>query len=235
MSSPIVLITGAGRGIGRAIAFRFAREGFHVAAISRSEAELQKTKSLVEAAGGKCDTHSIDFTQCTTLHETLIALVARYERIDVLVNNAGLAPLARIEELAPALFQNLMDVNVSAVYQMCRAVWPLMRRTGKGAIVNISSIASNDAFAGFAAYGASKAWVNAWTKGLAEEGRTCGIRVFAVAPAGVETRMLRDAFPDYPSKDILAPEDVAELVYTLTLPSCKYATGQTVFIRRDGD
>jgi len=128
-----------------------------------------------------------------------------------------------------------MAVNVNAVYHACRAVWPVMKKQKSGVIVNISSIASVDPFAGFAAYGAAKAWVNAWTKALADEGRRLGIRVFSVAPGAVETRMLRDPFPTFPADQTLRPADVADAVHALTQPGCRYATGQTVFVRRDGD
>ena len=85
------------------------------------------------------------------------------------------------------------------------------------------------------AYGAAKAWINAWTRGLAEEGRSCGIRVFAIAPGAVETRMLRDPFPDFPKRDTLNPDHVADVVHAVTEEACRYATGQTIFVRRQGD
>src|SRR5262245_22417207 len=184
MSIPIAVITGGGRGIGRSICERFGSAGFHVVALSRSLTELAQTKQIVESKNGRCDVHSLDFTEKATLTERLAEIMLNYDCVDVLVNNAGIAPLARVEELEPALFHSLMDVNMAAVYHMCRTAWPLMRRARSATIVNISSVASIDAFSGFAAYGASKAWVNAWTKGLAEEGRLVGIRVFAVAPGG---------------------------------------------------
>ena len=99
-------------------------------------------------------------------------------------------------------------------------------------IISTSSCASVDPFPGFAAYGASKSWVNAWTKALAEEGRLIGIRVFAVAPGAVETRMLRDAFPEFPSDQTLQPSDVADVVFTVADPTCRHATGQTIFVKK---
>ena len=107
-----------------------------------------------------------------------------------------------------------------------------MKRQGGGTIVNISSIASVSPFAGFAAYGASKAWVNAWTSGLAEEGRPDGIRVFCVAPGAVETKMLRSAFPDYPAEATMEPSEIAELIHAVTQPGYRYATGQTIFAKK---
>jgi NAD(P)-dependent dehydrogenase (short-subunit alcohol dehydrogenase family) len=137
-----------------------------------------------------------------------------------------------MEGLEPSLFETLTAVNIEAVYYACRTVWPIMRKQARGIIINLSSIASVEAFDGFAAYGASKAWVNAWTRGLAEEGKALGIRVFAVAPGAVETKMLRDTFPDFPRGQALDPSEVAELVFWLTHPGCQYSSGQTVFIKK---
>jgi len=230
----VIVVTGGGRGIGRAICVRFAREGGQVVAVSRTAAELAETKSLVERAGGRCLVQQVDVTRVEPTQAMVQEVVKRFGRVDVLVNSAGIAPLRMIDELTPEIFDSILSVNVRAMYLTCRAVWPALK-TSRGVIVNISSIASLDAFAGFAAYGASKAWVNAWTRGLAEEGRPVGIRAFSIAPGGVETSMLRNAFPDHPAQDTLDPGDVADMVHAIAQPACRYATGQTVFVQRHGD
>ena len=107
-----------------------------------------------------------------------------------------------------------------------------MAEQGGGAIVNISSIAAYDAFPGFAAYGAAKAFVVAYTKSLAGEGKPCGIRVFGIAPGAVETDMLRDALPDFPEEQALDPGDVAAMVETVLLPAYRYSSGQTVIVTK---
>ena len=139
-----------------------------------------------------------------------------------------------IDELTPEIFDNILAVNVRAIYLTCRAAWSALKASS-GAIVNISSISSLDPFAGFAAYGASKAWVNAWTRGLADEGRPHRIRVFSIAPGAVETHMLRGAFPTFPKQDTLDPADVADMVHAVAQPACRYTTGQTIFMQRHGD
>lgn len=235
MSSQVVIVTGGGRGIGRAVCERFARDSAQVVAVARSTAELSETKSIIERAGGRCDIVPGDITKPEAVNTIVTQTVGRHGRVDCLVNCAGVAPAAPMEQLTPDVFANLMDVNVHAIYYTCRAVWPTMTKQRSGVIVNISSIASVDAFPGFAAYGASKTWVNAWTKGLAEEGRPHGIRVFAVAPGAVETGMLRGVFPDFPKADTLDPANVAETVHAVAQPPFRYATGQTIFIRRQGD
>jgi len=231
----VVVVTGGGRGIGRAIAQRFATDGAQVVAASRTPAELEETRGIVEQAGGRCHVQATDVCEPGEINSLIEMTAERFGRIDVLVNCAGIAPQATIEELEPELFTSIMAVNVNAVYLACRGVWPVMKKRKSGVIVNISSIASVDPFAGFAAYGAAKAWVNAWTKALADEGRRWGIRVFSVAPGAVETKMLRDGFPTFPAEQTLRPEDVADVVHALTQPGCRYATGQTVFVRRQGD
>ena len=235
MAESVVVVTGGGRGIGRAICKRFGAEAFQVVATARSEAELKETQAMVERAGGQCHVHAADLRSVDAVNELMSATVERFAHIDVLVNNAGIAPMSTIEDLSPELFEAIRIVNIDAVYLTCKAVWPTMKKQKAGVIVNISSVASVDPFPGFTAYGASKAWVNVWTKALADEGRPLGIRVFAVAPGAVETSMLRGAFPDFPADQALDPKDVASLVYTMTQPACFYATGQTIFTRRAGD
>lgn len=228
----VAIVTGGGRGIGRAVCQRLAADGCQVVAASRTLEELEETKGLVETAGGRCIIRQADLADCDDIASLVDTTVERCGQVDVLVNCAGVAPKATLDDMTPALFEVIMAVNVFAVYHACRAVWPIMSKRGAGVIVNVSSAASVDPFPGFSAYGASKAWVNTWTKGLAEEGRSCGVSVFAVAPGAVETRMLRDVFPDYPKDQTLNPSDVADVVHALIQPGCRYATGQTVFIRK---
>jgi len=232
MKDKVVIVTGGGRGIGRAVCRRFAWAGAQVVALARSKVDLAETTRIVEQDGGRCQAEVVDVCEGDDLEATIHGVHERFGRIDVLVNNAGVAPLCSIEELDPSLFEMTMAVNVEAVYRGCRAVWSVMRERHDGVIVNISSVASVDPFTGFSLYGAAKAWVNGWTRGLADEGKPHGIRVFAVAPGAVETRLLRDVFPQFPQDAALDPADVADVVYTLAQKSCRYATGQTVFVKR---
>lgn len=205
MKSKVAVITGGGRGIGRAIAVRLGRGGAQVVAASRTMSELDETRQAVEKIGGTCLVETVDVSAPDELEALIESVHAKLGRVDMLINNAGVAPLNKIQELDPSQFEAMYTVNIRAVYVACRAVWPIMRKQGGGVIVNISSISSFDPFPGFAAYGASKAWVNAWTKALAEEGRPFDIRVNAVAPGAVETRMLRGAFPNFPKEQTVEP------------------------------
>jgi len=232
VNEPVVVVTGAGRGIGRAICRRFAAHGAEVLASARSAEELDETCRIIKADGGNCASHPGDVRSASDMKNLVDVALNRAGRVDMLVNCAGVVAQGSVVELSPEAFELLLDVNVKGVYYGCRSVWPVMKAQRDGVIVNISSVASVDAFEGLGAYGASKAWVNAWSKFLAEEGRPFGIRVFSVAPGAVETRMLRDAYPDFPADEALTPEDVAGIVYALAQPDCRHASGQTVFVRK---
>ena len=232
MNESVVIVTGGGSGIGRAISVRFAEAGAQVVAASRSREALEETQAIIKGTGGRCDIECVDVTVAEQVDRLIAAVVGRYGRIDVLVNNAGVAPLGSIDAITPDRFDQLVAVNIAGVFYGSRAVFGIMRERGGGVIVNLSSVASVDPFPGLAAYGATKAWVNAWTKGLADEGKEHGIRVYAVAPGAVETPMLRGAFPEFPAEQALAPSDVAELVHMLCQPACRHVTGQTVFIKK---
>lgn len=232
MNDKVVIVTGGGRGIGRAACERFAAAGAQVIAASRSKAELADARAAIESAGGKCHAHVTDVCNPGDIQSLIADTAARFGRVDVLVNCAGVAPKAPFDQMEPVLFDTIRAVNIDAVYHACRFAWPIMKKQGGGVIVTISSMASADPFPGFAAYGASKAWVNLWTRALAEEGRPHNIRVFAVAPGAVETRMLRDAFPNFPSEQTLLPSDVAAAAFGLCGEDFHYATGETVFVKK---
>lgn len=226
------IVSGAGRGIGRAIALRMARTGGRVALVARTRAELESAARDVEQAGGRAMAIEADVSALESAARIVDAAAAKFGRIDVLVNNAGVAPVGSIESFSDADFDRLTGVNMAAVFRLSRAVWPVMKRQGGGTIVNISSVAAVDPFPGLGVYGASKAWVSLFSKAAAEEGRGCGICVFAVAPGAVETRMLRSAFPDIPSDATLDPDQVASVVVSLCDPAMAAATGQTLFVRK---
>lgn len=228
----VVMVTGAGRGIGRAVCRRFGQAGAVVIALARSQEQLDQTKQLVESDGGRCALLTCDVTATDQLEQAIVESSRRFGRLDVLINNAGVAVLAPAVDLAGADFEKLLRVNVAAIFYACKFVWPIMVGQGGGTIINISSVAADDPFPGLGTYGASKAWGNAFTKGLAAEGKEAGIHVFSVGPGAVETDMLRSSFPDYPADECLAPADVAQTVFELTQPAMAHATGQTIYVRK---
>ena len=230
LQSKSCIITGAGRGIGRAIAVRLAGAGANVLAVARTARELSETVKLC-AAGGRCVAHTADVSRADEVAGMVARCADEFGGLDALINNAGVAPLSSIEALSDAAFAELMAVNVHSVFFACRAAWPWLKRS-RGTIVNISSMAAADPFLGFAAYGATKAWVNTFTRGLADEGRAVGVKVFALGPGAVETQLLRGRFPDFPAEKALRPDDVAGMVEWLLDERCQYAAGQTIYVRR---
>jgi len=232
MSDRVAIITGGGRGIGRAVSIQLARDGYSIAALARNERELAETASLVVEGGAQCLILPTDVCDPEQVDRAVSAVVERFGRIDVLVNNAGVAPMGKVSEMPLETFEQCVRVNVNAVFYCCRAVLKVMAAEGSGIIVNISSVAAVDPFPGFAAYGATKAWVNTFTKALAGEVACHNVRVFAVAPGAVETSLLRSAVPDFPADQALAPSDVAEMVSALLDSRCRHASGEVICVKK---
>jgi len=232
MSVKTCVITGASRGIGLATALRFAKQGCNVAAVARSEADLATAAKQVRALGATCEAIVRDVAAPDGARDAIALAAERFGRVDVLVNNAGVAPLAPIDKFTRAEFERVVAVNMAAVFHTTQAVWPIMVRQGGGVIVNISSVASVDPFPGFAVYGASKAWVNIFSHALAGEGKPLGIRVFAVAPGAVETSLLRASFANFPAEKTLDPDEVAAVIDSVCDERMAHASGDTIFVRK---
>jgi NAD(P)-dependent dehydrogenase (short-subunit alcohol dehydrogenase family) len=179
-----------------------------------------------------CQTVALDIGTTEGPARLIHCAISRFGRVDVLCNNAGIAPRATLEGLTDGDLEQALAVNVEAVFRTTRAVWPLLRQQGDGVIINISSLASLDPFPGFSLYGACKSWVNLFTKAVADEGRALGIRVYAVALGAVETRMLRGLFPDFPAAQTLSPDEVAQFIGSLLTEPMRYASGQTIALRK---
>lgn len=226
------VITGASRGIGLATALEFARRGWRIVAAARRSEDLTAAAEQIEAAGGLCSAVPTDVGRAAETQALIHTAQERCGRIDVLVNNAGVAPLCATAQLDPAEFDRVCAVNMAAIFHTTRAAWPLMQAQGGGTIINISSLASVDPFPGFAVYGASKAWVNLFTQATAAEGKPHNIRVFSVAPGAVETNLMRSTFPKLPPEKALAPEAVARVIISLCDPGMTPCSGQTIFVRK---
>jgi len=227
------IVTGAGRGIGRAIARRLAVAGANVVLASRTQAQLDETCRMIERAGGKVMAVSADISKPEDVERMVDEANSVFGGINVLVNNAGLASLATIDQMEPEVFDQIIAMNIRTVFLCTRAVWPIMAEQDGGIIVNISSMSAYDPYPGFAAYGAAKAFVVTYTRALAAEGKSHGIRVYGIAPGAVETEMLRGAFPSFPAEKALQPDDVAAFVELLLEPACRYVSGQTMVVRKE--
>lgn len=232
MANRTCLITGGSRGIGLATGLRMARAGYDVVVSSRGEAELKQAAEQIAAVGVRAEAISADVSQPTDAERLIKDTQKRLGRLDVLVNNAGTAPLMSIEEMDTEAFERVFTLNNAAIFHLTKAAWPLMKAQGGGTIVNISSMASLDPFPKFAVYGASKAWVNVFTRAVASEGKPLGIRVYSVAPGAVETKMLRSVFPDLPAENTLDPDDVAAVIESVCDARMAHCTGETVFVKK---
>ena len=232
MKGQTAIVTGAGRGIGQAIALRFASRGANVVAAARTARELAETEAQALDAGAVCRPAVIDVADRGQIQRLVSETLNAFGTVDVLVNNAGSAVFAPPDEMDPQAFDQMVRVNVHGVFHACQAVWPIMTRQGSGVIINISSMAAIDPYPGLEAYGGTKAWVNTFTLGLAKRGRADNIRVYAIGPGATETVMLRSGLPDVPPEACLAPDDVAGLVEVLVDDRCRYVSGQVIYIRK---
>ena len=181
MSKPIAVITGASRGIGRAIALRLAGE-FEIAAVARSQAELASLEHEVESSGGRCRPLVADITDPEAVEKALSGVDAR-----VLVNNAGVGTIKPFMDLSRDEWRQMVDVNFNAMFDVTRAVLPSMIARKSGHIILIGSISGRSAFVGGSCYAATKAAVNAFSESLMLELRDSGIKVSVVNPGSVST------------------------------------------------
>jgi len=188
----VVAVTGAAGGIGREVAQRFAAEGAHVVAVDLSGAALDETVRLVEAAGGSAIAVAADVTDEAQVKAYVDAAVAQFGGLDALINNAGIeGPVRPIAQTEVADFDRVLAVNVRGVFLGMKYAGPAIAERGGGAIVNTASVAGLGGTQGIVAYGASKHAVIGMTKTAALEFAPMKIRVNAVCPSPVETRMMR--------------------------------------------
>ena len=204
------LITGAGSGIGRAIALRLAEEGMKLALVGRNAEKLMRTAALT---GRPLDMLVLpaDITTRKGIDDIVHILQGHFKGLDVLVNNAGMALNCPLEETEEADFDRIMAVNVKAPFMLIKHTLPLLRTSECPTIINMGSVAAHDGYACQAAYTASKHALLGMTKSLAKEVYQEGIRVHLIAPGSVYTDMIAIARPDLTPEGMIAPEEIAEL------------------------
>jgi NAD(P)-dependent dehydrogenase (short-subunit alcohol dehydrogenase family) len=240
LAGRVAVVTGASRGLGRAMALALAGDGAAVALAARSTRDLDETAETVDKAGGRVLTIATDVTRYAEVERLLERTVAAFGRLDILVNNSGVAVVAPLAEMPLAEWQRMLDVNLSGTFYGCRAAarYLLAQRSGK--IINISSIMADTGVPGYASYGATKGGIIAFTRALGVEWARHNVQVNAIAPGWFETDMSAPAFADdkiggrllrdIPMRRRGRPDELGPLVVYLASSASDFMTGQTIFL-----
>lgn len=207
-------MTGAGRGIGRAVAVALAREGAHVTAVSRTAAELDALVGEIERAGGRAHAFVADLQEPEAGRAAVDAALRAGAGLQILVNNAGVGAQAPVAETTDEVWDRILSTNLSSVFRLTRAALPHLTRQG-GHVFMVSSLAGSNAIAGMAAYCASKAALDHWSRCLMLEVREQGVKVTVLAPGSVDTGFLHGGASGGASSWKLQPEDLADAVVDL--------------------
>lgn len=242
MTAPIVLITGALTGIGRATALAFAQEGATVVVSGRREAIGQQLASELRALGVAAEFLAADVTDEEQVRSLLGQTIERFGRLDVAVNNAGVeGVLGPIDGQTEANYRATFDANVLGTLLSLKYELPVMLKQGSGSVINLSSIAGQVGMAGASVYAASKHAVEGLTKSAALEVAAQGVRVNAVAPGPVETAMLTrftggssearaGLLAMMPAKRGATPEEIAQTIVFLASDKARFLTGQSIAV-----
>ena len=210
----VAIITGAGKGIGAAIARKLAAMGTIAVLAGRTTESLQAVAKAISEAGGRAEAAQCDVTELSSVESLAGHVEATLGRLNILVNNAGVGGSSSpLHQLAPEVWDRIMNTNLRGVYYCIRSLAPLMIRSGGGHIINISSLAGKNPLPNGAAYAASKWGLNGLSYSVAEELRNHNIRVSVICPGSVHTD-----FSPHPGKDVgrmLQPDDVAHAVAML--------------------
>jgi NAD(P)-dependent dehydrogenase (short-subunit alcohol dehydrogenase family) len=213
LSDRVALITGASRGLGRAIALAYAREGASLSICARGGAALESVAAETRGLGAQVLSVVADIGSERDRERLLSLTLGRFGRIDVLVNNAsslGPTPLPLLADLDPAAMEQVIGVNLHAPFRLIRSVLGGMRLHGSGVIINVSSDAAVNGYPGWGAYSIAKAGLDALTRVWAAELEGSGVSIVSVDPGDMDTEMHRAAIPDADPASLSRPEDVAE-------------------------
>lgn len=245
MPSPVVFVTGAGRGVGRAIARRFARHGYAVALTGRSHPHIRDTAAEILASGAEALALTCDVTERDEVSRAVALAEQRLGPIDVLVNNAGIGQSAPFVSMEDESWDRTVAVNLTGTYNCMRAIVPGMLQRGFGRVINIASTAARTGFPYTAAYVASKHGVLGLTRAVALEAKGRGVTVNAICPGWIDTDMTRQSIARIvertgrtvdeatrileqmnPQGRLIDPEEVAAVAAYLASPAAEAVNGQ---------
>jgi 3-oxoacyl-[acyl-carrier protein] reductase len=233
----VAIVTGSGRGMGKAIAEGLAKEGAWVVICDILETEIQNTVTELQANGHRAMGLKVDVTNKAQVQQMVLDVKKAWGRIDILVNNAGIIARGSLMDLTVEVWRKVLEVNLNGVFYCCKAVVPYMIQDGGGKILNISSIAGKTGdLTAAPVYGTSKGGVNAFTKSLARQLAPFKINVNAIAPHAIETEMSAEWSPEkrkeiiesIPLKRLGKPEEVAEAALFLVSEGASFITGEVL-------
>ncbi|MFP4655665.1 MAG: SDR family NAD(P)-dependent oxidoreductase [Methanohalobium sp.] len=228
LKNQIAVVTGGGRGIGKAICLALAKEGANIIPAARTQVDIEKTRKDVENIGSQSVAVQTDVTKEEDVKNLVSRSIDTFGRIDIFVNNAGVGLRKPFVETSLDEFEKVIDVNLKGVFLGMKYALPNMLNNDSGKIINISSGAGKSGIPELSVYSASKFGVIGLTESTAREiGRN--IHIYAVCPGGVDTEMYRSMFSHRP---FLKPEYIAEKVVELCMPSTNIPSGSSVEIYR---
>lgn len=234
----VAIVTGASRGIGRAVALRLAGDGRHVVCVSRSQGPLDELVSEIQAAGGSASALTCDISDFDAITSMIDTVVQDQGRLDILVNNAGITKDNLILRMSDEEWDDVINTNLKSVFVACRAAARPMMKNKFGRIVNIASTSGLVGNAGQSNYAAAKSGLTGFTKTVARELGKKNITANCVAPGFIETDMTKDlpaAVTEHikgviSTRDLGKPEDIAAAVAYVTSDDAGYLTGQTIAV-----
>jgi 3-oxoacyl-[acyl-carrier protein] reductase len=231
LAGKVAIVTGASRGVGRAVAALFAAEGAAVVLAARNLDALAANAAAIAAAGGRALAVPVDVTDEQSVADLFARTATAYVPPDILVNSAGAVARVPFERMETAIWDEVLGVNLRGTFLCCRAAFRAMIPRGGGVIVNLSSLSGVrgvEKFPGLSAYNTSKFGVAGLSEILAVEGRPHGIRVVAVSPGAVDTDMLREAAPHLRAG--MTPEELARILLFLVGPDARPLSGTNLEI-----
>ena len=217
LKGKVAIVTGASRGIGKAISLAMAKEAATIVLAARAIDKMNETAKLITAAGGKAQIIPTELTDECSIKNLVKAAAERFGRLDILINNAGITHSAKLEETLTQDYDRCLNINARAPFILCREALPLLKIAERAYIINIASVVGVKGYPLQSAYTASKHALRGMTISLSEELRGSNIRVHLVCPGGVDTELVQNVRPDIKKQDLMQPEEIAELVlYLLT-------------------
>jgi 3-oxoacyl-[acyl-carrier protein] reductase len=238
LENQVAVVTGAGRGIGRAIALKFAAEGAAIACVSRTASNADAVAAEVRALGREAWSYAVDVADAAAVVAAGEKILTDAGKVDILVNNAGITRDGLIMRLAEADWDAVLNTNLKGAYSFTKAFSRAFLKQRSGRIINITSVIGLMGNAGQCNYAASKAGLIGFTKAIAKEFASRGVTVNAIAPGFIETDMTAvitdelkaELLKRIPLNTLGRPEDIAEAALFLSSPGARYITGQTLTV-----